>query len=69
LELQDLTLGRTLACVVHKLHGIETIVLDTLDPLPSDLPESLKRHLCGKDPRSNLLILEDRHLFNPQAWV
>lgn len=68
LVLNEVNLGRNLACVIHKLQGIETIALDTLEPLPPEVPPALQSCFQGKVPDSNLLILDDRQLFQPEQW-
>jgi len=68
LVLQDREHKHTLACLVHKLNGIETIDLNTLEDLPDNLPSITRPLFQGKAPHSNTLILKHYQLFQPHTW-
>jgi len=69
LVLSETSLGRNLGCLVKKLHGIETIALEDLAPLPKEIPPPMQPYLRGKVQDSNLLVLDDRQLFQPEHWA
>lgn len=66
--LQDSNLGRSLACVVHRLNRIEAIAPSCLEALPPDLPSELVPYFRGQVAPSNLLVFNDYCLFQPETW-
>lgn len=66
--LQERRQERRIACVVHRLEGIEVIASTGLGAVPIHLPPALKPYFAGQVPDSQLLVLNDQCLFQPETW-